>query len=307
MTRPHRRTELPILVQPSIRQTSRMYTSKPAGYMNLHRVVPLITAVALAACGIPSIDTNGNGADNGPLALPSTNIVDLTHHFNEETINWPTEVGFRRLVTAEGITAQGYYYEAGRFSSSEHGGTHIDAPIHFSEGGNTVDEVPLDQLMGTAVVIDVTEPASENPDYRITIEDIQSWESENSPIPDGAVVLFRTGFSQYWPDAERYLGTTQTGPLAVAELHFPGLHPDAAAWLLENRSIKAVGIDTPSIDYGQSQVFHTHRTLFDENVPAFENVANLEQVPTRGAIVVALPMKIDRGSGAPLRIIAFIP
>lgn len=287
-------------------QIARTYTCMPARSRTRASIALLIAAVVLAACSAPE-DSDGSGQNNGPLMLPSTNVVDLTHPFSEETIYWPTEVGFRRQVTAEGTTPQGYYYEAGRFSSAEHGGTHIDAPIHFSEDGQSVDEIPLDRLVGAAVVIDVTDQVSANPDYRITIDDIRTWESDNSPIPDGAVVLFRTGFGRYWPDAERYLGTTETGPLAVGGLHFPGLHPDAAAWLLENRSIRAVGIDTPSIDYGQSQVFRAHRVLFAENVPAFENVANLDQVPIQGAIVIALPMKIDGGSGAPLRIIAFVP
>lgn len=275
--------------------------------MNRLHLVFCLTAVSLAACGNPPAPSNANAEQTAAVALPATNVVDLTHRFNDETIYWPTEEGFRRIVSAEGMTDQDYYYAAGRISTAEHGGTHIDAPIHFAEGGLTVDDIPLDQLMGPAVVIDVTEQASTNPDYRITTEDIRSWESDVRPIPDGAIVLFRTGFGQFWPDRQRYLGTAETGPDAVNELHFPGLHPDAAEWLLENRNVKAVGIDTPSIDYGQSQTFPTHRALFEEDVPAFENVANLDELPLQGALVVALPMKIDGGSGGPLRIIAFVP
>jgi kynurenine formamidase len=104
-----------------------------------------------------------------------------------------------------------------------------------------------------------------------------------------------------------YLGTDRRGPEAVAELHFPGLHPDAAGWLVEERSIDAIGIDTPSIDYGQSTVFESHQVLFGANVLAFENVANLEQIPPAGGFVLALPMKIRGGSGGPLRIVAFVP
>lgn len=268
--------------------------------------IPILTA-CLAACADTSSPSSGNGPDAGRLALPSTEIVDLTHAFNAETIYWPTAEGFRRTVTSRGVTDQGYYYEAGTFSAAEHGGTHLDAPVHFWEGARAVHEIPLEQLAGAAVVIDVSGQASGNPDYRISTEDIQSWESTRSPIADGSIVLFRTGFGTFWPDRQRYLGTTETGPDAVTQLHFPGLHPDAAAWLLANRSVKAVGIDTPSIDYGQSQNFRTHQILFEENIPALENVANLDQLPVQGAIVIALPMKIDGGSGAPVRIIAFVP
>jgi kynurenine formamidase len=122
----------------------------------------------------------------------------------------------------------------------------------------------------------------------------------------GKIVLFRTGWGSRWPDRARYLGTTLTGPAAVPQLHFPGIHPNAARWL-RDRGVKAVGIDTPSIDFGQSQTFESHQVLFAANIPAFENVAHLDRLPTTGAYVVALPMKIGGGSGGPLRIVAWIP
>lgn len=145
------------------------------------------------------------------------------------------------------------------------------------------------------------------PDARIRVEDLQGWEARHGPIPDRAIVLLRTGWSERWPDRERYLGTDATGPEAVAELHFPGLHPDAARWLVENRNPGAVGIDTPSIDYGQSSDFLAHRILYEAGIPGFENVTGLDALPPWGAFVVALPMKIEGGSGAPLRIVAFVP
>lgn len=161
--------------------------------------------------------------------------------------------------------------------------------------------------MGPAVVIDVSEAAAADADHQISVEDLESWEAEHGAIPDDAIVLFHTGFGAFWPDRERYMGTDERGADAVADLHFPGLHPDAARWLLENRDVDAVGIDTPSIDHGQSQLFEAHRILAGENLPAFENVANLDQLPVTGSVVVALPMKIEGGSGGPLRIVAFLP
>jgi kynurenine formamidase len=144
-------------------------------------------------------------------------------------------------------------------------------------------------------------------DYQVTVEDLTTAEREQGEIPADAILLLRTGVSQRWPDAAGYLGTAARGPDAVKDLHFPGLHPDAAKWIVANRKGKAVGIDTASIDYGQSTLFETHRILFERNIPAFENLTALERLPLRGAYVVALPMKIGGGSGAPLRAIAIVP
>jgi kynurenine formamidase len=231
--------------------------------------------------------------------------VDLTYPFSEETIYWPTADGFRLEEEAYGTTPGGWFYSAYNFSSSEHGGTHFDAPIHFAEGRHTSESVPIDRLVGPVAVVDVSERAS--PDYEITVDDLAGWESRHGLLPPGTIVLLRTGWGERWPDPLRYLGTDQKGPEAVAELHFPGLSPEAARWLVENREIDAIGIDTPSIDYGQSTTFETHQVLYAENIPGFENVAHLEELPEWGAYLVALPMKIQGGSGGPLRVVAFIP
>ena len=205
------------------------------------------------------------------------------------------------------MTPGGYYYAANNFSTSEHGGTHLDSPIHFAEGKATVEKIPLDRLVGAAVVVDVTPQSDGNADYQITIADIQHAETQDGQIPANSIVLLRTGFSRRWPDAAKYLGTAERGDAGVANLHFPGLHPDAAKWLVANRQIRAIGIDTASIDYGQSKLYESHRTLFANDIPAFENLTSLERVPHRGASIVALPMKIGGGSGAPLRAIAIVP
>lgn len=183
----------------------------------------------------------------------------------------------------------------------------MDAPIHFSEGKQSVDQLTIDQLTGEAIVIDVSDNALKDNDYQVSVEDLTSWEVENGDIPKDAIVLIRTGYGQFWPDREKYMGTTEIGAEAVAKLHFPGLSPEAAKWLTGNRDIKAIGLDTPSIDYGQSQLFESHQILFGKNIPAFENVANLDKLPAKGAFVIALPMKIKGGSGGPLRIVAHIP
>jgi kynurenine formamidase len=240
-------------------------------------------------------------------AFPGGTLVDLSHAYDAKAIFWPTAAPFRLEKVADGITPGGYYYAANDFATSEHGGTHIDSPIHFAEGRQTVDRIPLERLIGAAIVIDVTEAAARNADYQVTADDLQRAEARDGRIPDGAIVLIRTGFARRWPDAATYLGTADRGEAAVAKLHFPGLHPQAAAWLVANRSIAAIGIDTASIDYGQSTRFESHRALFAKDIPAFENLASLDRLPARGAQVVALPMKIAGGSGAPLRVIAVLP
>ena len=234
-------------------------------------------------------------------------VVDLTHTFNRDTIYWPTEEGFKLVKEKAGFTDKGYYYAANRFVAAEHGGTHIDAPVHFSATGKTVDEIPLNRLIGEAAVIDVTRACKKNPDYQISIADLRRWEEAHQRQLVDVIVLLRTGYAKRWPNRKAYVGTDATGPEAVAELHFPGLAPAAAHWLTQHRSIKAVGIDTASIDYGQSKRFASHVTLFEHNVPAMENVGDMSGLPTARATIIALPMKIGGGSGGPVRVLAILP
>ena len=238
--------------------------------------------------------------------VPDQRVVDLSYPYDETTIYWPTEQGFVLEKGFEGVTAKGYFYTANRFASPEHGGTHLDAPIHFHREGRTVDAIPVDQLVGPGTVVDVSDRCASDRDYQVTIADFLAWENRHGRIPAGAIVLLRTGLGRFWPDRERYMGTSARGEAAIPLLHFPGLHPDAAAWLAEERRIDAIGLDTPSIDYGQSTTFASHVALFARNVPALENVANLDALPAKGFTIVALPMKIRGGSGAPVRIIALL-
>jgi kynurenine formamidase len=239
-----------------------------------------------------------------PEPLPAGEIVDLTHPFDASTLYWPTAEPFALEIVAEGVTPAGWY-AANAFCAAEHGGTHLDAPVHFAQEGRTADEIPLEDLIGDAVVMDLS-AGPIDPDREIGVDDIEAWESVNGSLPGRVIVLLRTGWGERWPDPERYLGTAARGLDAVADLHFPGLSEDGAR-LLVARGVRAVGIDTASIDRGQSTDFRAHRVLAAANVPIFENVANLERLPARGALVVALPMKIARGTGGPLRIVAFLP
>jgi kynurenine formamidase len=234
------------------------------------------------------------------------NLIDLTHPFDEQTIYWPTEDGFKLIRESAGITEGGYYYAANRFMCAEHGGTHIDAPIHFFAEGKTVDQIPLQQLIGPGACVDVTRKCAADRDYQVAVEDFERWEAEHKATLENRIVLIRTGFGSYWPDREKYLGTKEQGKGGVAKLHFPGLDPSAADWLITRRHIRMVGIDTASIDHGQTQTYPTHQRLFRDEVPALENVADMTKLPADHFNVIALPMKIGGGSGAPCRIVATI-
>jgi kynurenine formamidase len=239
--------------------------------------------------------------------LSSGQWIDLTYDFSDNTLYWPTAKTFRFDTAFNGITTAGFYYSAYNFCAAEHGGTHLDAPVHFAKGKWATDEIPLDKLTGEAVVIDVSGKALKNPDYLISQSDIEAWEKTNGRLAGDVILLFRTGYGSFYPDAKKYLGTDERGAEAVAKLHFPAIDSNAADWLIKNRKIKAVGIDVASVDYGQSKDFKTHQILYEQNIPGFENVANLDKLPAKGAFIIALPMKIKGGSGGPLRIVAWLP
>jgi kynurenine formamidase len=240
-------------------------------------------------------------------ASSAARYIDLTHELSAESIFWPTGDTFRLEKVADGVTDKGYYYASNKYSGNEHGGTHIDAPVHFAQGHWTVDQIPLDTLIGSAIVVDVSAASSKDADYQVSVADFAAWEQAHGTIEPGTIVLIRTDFAKRWPDARAYLGTDERGEAAVPKLHFPGLHPDAAMWLAETRKIKAIGLDTASIDFGQSTLFESHRRLYERNIPAFENLTGLDALPPRGATIFALPMKIKGGSGGPLRAIAALP
>ena len=257
-----------------------------------------ITCLFITRCTMPP--------ENGSLLFTDGHWIDLTYSFSGETVYWPTAENFKLDTVSAGVTEGGYFYSAYSFCAAEHGGTHLDAPYHFADGKWTTDQVPLENLTGYAIVIDVSGKTNNNPDYQISVDDLTGWEKEHGKIPEGAILIFHTGWGRFYPDAQKYLGTTEKGTAGVAQLHFPGIHPEAAQWLVKNRKIKAAGIDTPSIDFGQSKDFKTHQVLYGENICGFENLAHLDQLPVTGAYIVALPMKIKGGSGAPLRIIAWL-
>ena len=258
---------------------------------------------ALAAFAFPLAAL---AADPKAPDLATAKVVDLTHPFDEKTIYWPTSPSaFELKKLAWGDTEGGYFYSSFSFCTPEHGGTHLDAPIHFSKTGRTADQIPVRQLIAPAALIDVSAKAAADPDYRLTVEDVKLWEKAHGAVAAGAIVLLRTGWGKRWPDRKRYLGDDTPGD--ASRLHFPSYGKEAAELLVRERKVGALGVDTASIDYGPSKDFIVHRIALGAQAPGLENLANLEEVPESGAWIVALPMLISGGSGGPLRAIALLP
>jgi kynurenine formamidase len=259
-----------------------------------------LTLLVLSAAFAPA-----EAPTTSSLDLARAAVVDLTHPFDEHTLYWPTSPSaFELKVLHRGPTDAGYYYEANSLCAPEHGGTHLDAPVHFVKDKWTIDRIPLENLIAPAAVVDVRDQTSTNADYRLTIADLEQWEARHGAIPDGAILIVRTGWAERWPDRKRYFGADTPGD--ASNLHFPSFGEEAARWLIENRHVRALGVDTASIDYGQSRDFSVHRVAGAANVVGLENLRGLEAVPATGAWIAALPMKITGGSGAPVRVVAFV-
>jgi kynurenine formamidase len=231
-------------------------------------------------------------------------IVDLTHPLSPQSLYWPTGSPFEHNRLAWGVNEAGYWYAAAEFSSPEHLGTHLDAPIHFAERGWTTTDIPVERFLAPAAVVDISKRPATNADAALVPRDVTTWEDANGELMPGSILIVRTGWSERWPDWERYYGSTT--PKDPATLHFPGVSREAAALLVE-RGVSGVGIDTASIDPGMSTTFDTHRVLAAANIFSLENLTNLDDLPSTGAVIVALPMKIEGGTGGPARVLAIVP
>lgn len=235
-------------------------------------------------------------------------LLDMTYPYDENTIYWPTAKPFELTKVSWGISDGGWWYASNEYSASEHGGTHVDAPIHFAQNGRTIDQVPLEEWIGPAVKIDVIKKCEKDRDYLLRVDDIKAWEKRYGKIPNGAWVIMDTGIdTKYYPDKKKVLGTDKTGEEAIAELSFPGFSVESAEFLIKERNITGVAIDTPSIDRGQSKDFKVHQILFAADKLALENIANLDKLPPSGAVLYAIPMLIKEGTGAPARVFAILP
>jgi len=237
------------------------------------------------------------------FALGQVELVDLTYPLSPDSIYWPTGSAFEHEQLDWGTSEGGYWYASAAFSSPEHLGTHLDAPIHFGENRWTSTDIPLERLFARGIVIDITDKANTDADATLAPEDIEAWERRNGAIPAGSMVIVRSGWASRWPDWNAYYGSET--PEDVATLHFPGVSPEAARALLD-RGIFGVGIDTASIDPGISSTFEAHQVLAAANIFNLENLTNVNGLPETGFGVIALPMKIEGGTGGPTRVVAVV-
>ncbi len=234
-------------------------------------------------------------------------LVDLSHAYDSQTLYWPSRppMKFELERLAFGETPRGWFYAANRFCTPEHGGTHLDAPVHFYRPGQTADQLPLEKLLAPGVRIDVRAQAQNARNYRLTREDVLAFEQRAGAIRPGTIVLMQAGWSRFWPNRKEYFG--DASPEDASKLEFPSYGVDAARFLVEERKVAMLGVDTASIDYGRSQDFDVHRIAAASGVGGLENLTNLDQLPEAGFVVIALPMKIAGGSGGPVRVIALVP
>lgn len=275
----------------------------------MQRNTLLLPAVVLAivSCGPAAQSVTPAEPAAAPpqlIDLAARQMVDLTHPLSPDSLYWPNGSPFEFERETWGYDADGNWYAMARFSSPEHLGTHLDAPIHFSPDGWTNAEIPIEHLIAPAVVVDIRERADADPDAVLEPADLEAWEGEHGTFPAGAILLVRTGWSTRWPDWNGYYGSDD--PFDTTGLHFPGVGPEAAERIVA-AGFRGVGIDTASIDPGNDTAFRAHRVLAAANLFNLENLTGLEALPPSGALLLALPMKIEGGSGGPTRVIALLP
>jgi kynurenine formamidase len=268
------------------------------------RLVQLVLAamvILVAACGAPQDRATETEPDRlQQLFDGAIQVIDLTHALSSEGPHWPSASGNPfvyevRSAHDSGATSMGAY------STPEHHGTHIDAPIHSADGQPSVDQLEAGDLFGPIALIDVAEQCAADADYQLSRDDILAWETAHGALPAGAVVLMYTGWSQKWSDFDAYKNQDAEG-----RMHFPGFSEEAARFLIDERDIRGIGVDTLSADAAVAG-FGTHRTINGSGKYQLENVANLHLVPQSGAYLIVAPIKIEGGSGGQVRLFAVNP
>jgi kynurenine formamidase len=249
--------------------------------------------VAGVASGVASAATF---ATHAQASRNFTTVVDLTHTL---TPAFPTFFGIAGITLDRRYTLKKDGANVGWWHVLEHAGTHVDAPFHYSDAGATADKIAPEQLVVPLAVVDVADKATRNADYQLSRQDLADWEEKHGPLPDNCCVAMNSGWAQHVTDA-RYAGK------ASGTMHFPGIDVQAAQWLIRERRVAGLAVDTLSLDHGPSRDFRTHQLWLPSGRWGIENVANLDKVPAAGAtIVVGLP-KVKDASGGPARIFALV-
>jgi kynurenine formamidase len=259
------------------------------------RTVLILICVANAGCAEPPLDHLER------LFADQVRIVDLTHAVSADAPYWPGPARSPFVHDTLSAHPDGAPRMAA-YAAPEHFGTHFDAPVHGGAGLASVDRVPVEDLFGPAVVLDVTLQVSGNPDYAATVEDAVKWEAVHGVIPPGAIVILRTGWSDRWTAGATYYNADEGGTL-----HFPGFSPALARMLVEDRNASGIGVDTGSVDPGAADGFPVHGIGNGGGAFHLENLADLTALPEAGAYLVVAPIKIEGGSGGQVRVFGIVP
>jgi len=228
-----------------------------------------------------------------------TRVLDLAYAISDKLVPWPGDERWFEAKVNASVEKDGYFTRS--FWMLEHYGTHLDAPIHFPPGKTPVDQIPVSQLFGMAAVLDVRAEGAADPDYQLPVARIDEWENRLGQIPQGAIVLLRTGWASRWPDMQSYRNVDLAG-----RMHFPGFSVEAAARLIERR-VSGLGCDTMSVDFGASSDFAVHHLALGAGLYHLENLSDLSELPEKGAFLVVAPIKLEGGSGGPVRVFALLP
>src|SRR3981081_2581692 len=228
-----------------------------------------------------------------------TRVLDLSYAISDKLVPWPGDEKFFEAKVNASVEKNGYFTRS--FWMLEHYGTHLDAPAHFPPGKATVDQIPAKQLFGPAVVIDVRAESGKDADYQLAPARVEDWEKRHARIPEGAIVLLRTGWASRWPDVQKYRNQDAQG-----KMHFPGFSPEAAKLLIE-RKVSGLACDTLSIDHGASSDYAVHHLALGAGLYQLENLADLSELSETGAFLIVAPIKLEGGSGGPVRVFALLP
>jgi kynurenine formamidase len=258
-----------------------------------------IIVLCLTACMTlqPRNSQKGNLLEG--ISSGKTRVIDLSYAINDKLVPWPGDTKWFEAKVNATVEQNGYFTRS--FWMLEHYGTHLDAPAHFPPGKMTVDEIPARKFFGPAVVLDVRAESAKDADYRVTAARVEEWEKRHGRIPEGAIVLLRTGWASRWPDVQRYRNQDAQG-----RMHFPGYSVEAANLLVE-RKVSGLGCDTLSVDNGASVDFAVHRVVLGAGLYQLENLADLTEVPETGVFLVVAPIKLEGGSGGAVRVFALLP
>lgn len=241
----------------------------------------------------------------------SIEVIDLTHPLNEDTpvIQLPDPFVDTKGFSIEQISKyddNGPFFYWNNFTMGEHCGTHFDAPVHWISGKDNdyLDEIPVKRLIGEACVIDISKESEENPDYCLTVDDIKEYEEEHGKIPAHSWVMIYTGWAKHINN-EMFFNVGEDG-----KPHTPGTSVEASKFLAYEREILGVGVETVGTDAGIAADFETpfpnHYYMHETNKYGLASLTNLDKLPPRGSIVIASPLKIEKGSGSPARVIALV-